>query len=73
MKTGGSISIWFFIGVSLLVNGLLILAAGLYELGHPPAQPVVLFQYHANVWWGALLALLGAGYCFYYLPGRPRS
>ncbi len=26
MKPGGSISIWFFIGISLLVNGLLILA-----------------------------------------------
>ena len=32
MKTGGSISIWFFIGFSLLVNGLLILASGIYEL-----------------------------------------
>ena len=29
------ISIWFFIGVSLLVNGLLILGAGLYE--HEPS------------------------------------
>jgi hypothetical protein len=30
MKTGGSLSIWFFIGISLLVNGLLICGAGAY-------------------------------------------
>ena len=53
MRSGGGISIWFFVGVSLLVNGALILGAGLWEFVHPPANPVVLFQYHANVWWGA--------------------
>ena len=72
MKAGGSISIWFFIGVSLLVNGVLILASGIYELIHPPATPVVLFHLHASVWWGGLLAAIGTGYCIYYLPGKGR-
>ena len=27
------VSIWFFIGMSLLVNGVLIFGAGLYEFG----------------------------------------
>jgi hypothetical protein len=72
MKAGGSISIWFFIGLSLLVNGLLILASGIYELLQPPAVPVVLFHVHASVWWGALLAVIGAVYCVYYLPGKGR-
>ena len=50
------ISIWFFIGVSLLVNGALILAAGIYQMINPPADPgIVLFSLHANVWWGAVL------------------
>ena len=50
------ISIWFFIGISLAVNGALILAAGIYQLIDPPANPgVVLFHLHANVWWGAML------------------
>jgi hypothetical protein len=70
MKAGGSISIWFFIGVSLLVNGLLILAAGIYELIHPPAAPVVLFHLHAGVWWGALLTAIGAFYCIHFAPGK---
>jgi hypothetical protein len=73
MKQGGSISIWFFVGISLLVNGLLILASGIYELMRPPQTPVVLFNLHASVWWGAILAILGAIYCAYYAPGKGRS
>jgi hypothetical protein len=72
MKEGGSISIWFFVGLSLLVPGLLILASGIYELIHPPAVPVVLFNLHASVWWGALLTVIGGIYCIYFLPGKGR-
>ena len=36
MKAGLSISIWFFIGLSLLVNGVIIFGAGVYELIQPP-------------------------------------
>jgi hypothetical protein len=71
MHSEGSISIWFFIGISLFGNGLLILAAGLYELAHPPLNPtIVLFSMHANVWWGALLLIAGAIYCYFFRPGR---
>jgi hypothetical protein len=68
MHSEGSISIWFFIGISLLGNGLLIFGAGLYELVHPPVAPVVLFSLHASVWWGALLSLAGAVYCYHFRP-----
>ena len=51
------ISIWFFIGISLAVNGALILAAGIYQL-------------HANVWWGAVLLVFGLIYCFKFAPKR---
>jgi hypothetical protein len=73
MRSGDSISIWFFTGISLLVNGFLILAAGLYELGHPPQKPVVLFHLHANVWWGGILFLVGALYCYRFAPHKQRS
>jgi hypothetical protein len=66
------VSIWFFIGISLLINGLLILGAGLYEYSHPPEFPVVLFQLHAGVWWGGLLTLIGAFYSWHYAPSRAR-
>jgi hypothetical protein len=73
MKRGGSISIWFFIGLSLLVNGVVILGAGVYELFNSPEQPVVLFRLHAGVWWGALLTIIGAVYCIYFAPGKGRG
>lgn len=68
MRRGGGISIWFFIGISLLVNGLLIFASGLYEFVHPPEVPVVLFKLHASVWWGGLLTLIGTIYCVKFWP-----
>ena len=65
------ISIWFFIGLSLLVNGVLITGAGIWEVMHPPLVPtVVLFHLHANVWWGTILALFGALYCYKFAPGK---
>jgi len=69
MTTENSISIWFFIGLSLLVNGLLILGAGVYEYSHRPEFPVVLFELHASVWWGALLTVIGGFYCWHYRRG----
>ena len=73
MRRGGGIAIWFFIGISLLVNGLLILGSGIYEFVHPPEVPVVLFPLHASIWWGAILAIIGGVYCVYYLPGKGRG
>jgi hypothetical protein len=63
------ISIWFFIGVSLAVNGALILGAGIYQVVNPPVDPgIVLFNLHANVWWGGVLLLIGLIYCFKFSP-----
>jgi len=68
------IPIWFFIGVSLLVNGLLILGAGIYEYIHPPAHPTVaLFHLHANAWWGAVLTVVGFIYCYHFSPKKNES
>jgi hypothetical protein len=70
MESDGTISIWFFIGISLLVNGVLILGAGLYQISHPPVIKVVLYDLHASVWWGGILAIIGLLYCIRYNPKR---
>jgi hypothetical protein len=70
MRSDGTISIWFFIGISLLVNGVLIFGAGLYQISHPPLVKVVLYDLHASVWWGAILAVIGLLYCIFYNPMR---
>jgi hypothetical protein len=68
------ISIWFFIGISLLVNGALIFGAGIYQLIKPPAETmIVLYSLHANVWWGAILFVIGAIYCVAFRPSGSHS
>jgi len=65
------ISIWFFIGISLAVNGALICGAGIYQVINPPVNPnVALFNFHANVWWGAVLLVVGLIYCAKFAPRR---
>ena len=73
MKAGGSLSIWFFTGICLAVNGALIFARGIYELAHPPTEQVVLSNLHANVWWGGFLFILGLIYCLNFSPAKERK
>lgn len=73
MKSGGALSIWFFTGICLAVNGLLIFATGIYETVHPPVEKVVLFNLHANIWWGALLLVLGLFFSLRFSPARERA
>ncbi len=70
MDSKNVLSIWLVVGVSLLVNGALILGAGLYELVYPPVNKVVLYQYHASIWWGAVLFIIGLLYCVKFAPRR---
>jgi hypothetical protein len=65
-----SMSIWFFAGIMLLAYGVVILAAGLWELGHPLAHPPALAQLHAPIWWGALLAISGTFYTVKFWPSK---
>lgn len=67
-----SISIWYFIGLLLVIYGALILGAGLYELGSPPSRTVVLSELRAGIWWGALMLALGGVYTYVYSPKRQR-
>jgi hypothetical protein len=64
------ISIWFFIGALLTVYGVLIMGAGIWDFYYPSGLPQALGHLHAAIWWGALLLLLGAIYCYKYWPGR---
>ena len=72
MHRVGMISIWFFIGVLLLVYGVLILGAAIYDLWNPAAHPVVLSGLHAGIWWGVLLIVLGVVYSLRFNPRREK-
>jgi FtsH-binding integral membrane protein len=62
------IPVWFFVGVILLIYGLIILGTGIYEFSSPP--PTVLASTHPAVWWGALLAVIGGIYVYIYMPKK---
>lgn len=63
--------VWFFVGLLLLVYGVLIFVSGLVEWANPP--DVVLSELHAPVWWGALLIVLGGTYCLIFRPRNSRQ
>jgi hypothetical protein len=70
MHGTGFLSIWFFIGVLLTIYGVLILGTGLYELSSPPANPPVLANLHASIWWGAVLLIIGLVYFIRFFPKK---
>ncbi len=53
------ISIWFFIGLLVIVYGFLIMGAGIWALFVTPAHPVVMESLHADLWWSALMIVVG--------------
>jgi hypothetical protein len=60
--------IWFFIGLLLVVYGLICLGAGIYQFSNPPAT--VLADAHATFWGGIVLLVLGGTYVIAYRPKR---
>lgn len=64
------IPVWFFVGVLLVVYGALIFATGIYEISNPPVSRVVLYDLHANVWWGGVLFILGVFFSLRFSPAR---
>jgi len=70
MKSERQVPIWFFVGSLVLVYGVLIFCEGLREYVFPPPEQgrVVLFEYHAGIWWGALMTVFGL---FYFIRFNP--
>jgi hypothetical protein len=60
------IPVWFFVGLLLVIYGILILASGIAEWSQLPNT--VLAELHAPVWWGALMTAVGAGYTIAFRP-----
>ena len=69
---GGSMSIWFFVGVLSLLYGLVLLGYGGWAWGTGHESATVLANLHPTFWWGALLTIFGLFYTLKYRP-RPRD
>ena len=75
MQEEHQVPIWFFIGVLLLIYGIIIFATGLYLWVYPPPveHRVDMFWLHADVWWGCLLVVIGLFYSIRFNPRRRRE
>lgn len=62
--------VWFFIGVLLLIYGLIILFTSIADFH--TNRGVVLAKYHAGIWGGIVLILLGGGYTLKFRPRKQR-
>ncbi len=67
------IAIWFFIGLLLLVYGVLILGTSLYDLLAGVQQHTVLANLHVGIWWGALLIVIGFVYLYFFSPRKTKQ
>jgi hypothetical protein len=68
---GSGIQIWFFIGVLLVIYGVMIFSYGMYELATGSYPPLVeLTSLHTPIWWGGVLTIVGVLYVVKFRPGR---
>lgn len=63
--------VWFFIGVLLTIYGVIILITAIHGLSHP--STAVLSQYHAGIWGGILLLLIGSFYTLRFWPRKDKE
>jgi hypothetical protein len=71
MDTEHQVPIWFFIGVTLLIYGVIILGAGLYGLAYPSVEAGIALNWlHPGIWWGGFMAVVGTFYCVRFHPWR---
>ncbi len=69
-----SISIWFFIDSLLLLYGVIILVANIYDMADPSAfRHVMLQEYNFGVWWGILLTIIGLVYFIAFRPWKKQQ
>lgn len=59
--------IWYFIGLILLVFGMIIMLNGIYQLFVPQETPTILAELHPGIWWGAIMTVSGA---VFYIKNR---
>ena len=68
MTSKTPISVWFFTGVLIAFYGIVIFAYGLYTL-NALSSGRALAELHPDIWWGALMLVVGGMYSIKFYPG----
>lgn len=61
-KITGLKTIWYFVGIVLLLMGALVFISGILHLINPPLKQTVLSELHPALWWGGLMMIMGLIY-----------
>jgi hypothetical protein len=67
------IPVWFFVGVILLIYGIIIFCTGISERSSAPLEALKSMPHwvqHPAIWWGALLTVIGGIYVYAYMPRK---
>lgn len=57
-------SIWYFVGLMLLVMGAVVFFSGIYFYNVPDGSTTILRELHPDIWWGAVIIVAGAVFFF---------
>ncbi len=52
------IPVWFWVGLMMLVYGVLITGAGIYYLSNPPLDYAAKWT-NPDLWWGLIMLIVG--------------
>jgi len=52
-------SIWFFVGLLLLIIGAIVVGSGIFYAINKPAHPLKLYNLHPDIWWGGFMGIIG--------------
>jgi len=58
-KTEGRKTIWYFVGIVLMVMGGPVFLAGIIDSFHTNSAETVLAQFYPGIWWGGIMFLTG--------------
>lgn len=64
------ISVWFWVGIMMLIYGVLITGAGIYYFYSPPKDYLAKWT-NPNLWWGFVMLITGI--LFLYLGRKKRE
>jgi hypothetical protein len=62
--------IWYFVGLFLLITGVIVTGSGVYDYLYPPVQKTVLAELHPGIWWGCIIVVAGA---LFFLVNRKKT
>jgi len=62
-NTKQMIPVWFWVGIMMLIYGILVTGAGIYYLINPPQSYAAKWT-NPNLWWGIIMLVVGVIFMF---------